>query len=423
MKSMIAAQGTGNPTANTTNYAQISGAVAWSTTEANATMIMPCDGTITGLHVAVLNAPGAAASNKKHTLFLRSNHGGGPMANTALTCVILETATSAKDDSHSATFSKGDKVSLQCVSNGSTAAVGGMVWTMIIDTGVGGGFPVFFHNGVATGTGTTVFLAPGGGQMSATEALIYAPLAIPGVSTIARNLFVLSDAAMTGIMSWTFTLRCQGDTILTCVLDASNPTTNSDQANQPTLAAGGATSMHVVAANTPSTSRLVASIEIVPTTDGDACLFCSHSSTTAVGTTTYYTGATGSFSSYVTSEALGSPQAILDACVIKALYAILSVAPGSGVTVTETLRVGGADQGINCALTGTGSGAGKTTANGSGSIIVPVDSLVDVSMVPTGGTAALARHQTGLLYNIPTTVAASLPSSPLRAAQRALLNR
>ncbi len=98
------------PSTSVAAYASISSRNVWSGTEDIVSTIVSPPGVIDKLYVSLSGAPGTAASGKSYTFTLYKN--GAP---TALTCVVLDTATTANDTSHTVTVAAGDTISIECV--------------------------------------------------------------------------------------------------------------------------------------------------------------------------------------------------------------------------------------------------------------------------------------------------------------------
>ncbi len=403
MYSYFVGTGTGNPTAGSVRYLPLEGVLGSpATTETQISQVIPDDITVTNWFVKVANAPG---TSKTLTLTIVKNG-----TDTAKVLTITGTNTTGSDTS-SLSFSKGDRVSVKYELTTGGTNPSGISWTLLQ---AGSGQCVLF-GGTTTQITASTFYGPVGNNQSTTEANGFAPL--PFAGTI-KNLYVVSDAAMTGTQSWTVTVRASGDTTLTCVLDVSNPTANHDTTHTPAVSAGNRMSVHVVAANSPAASRISGGFVIVPTTAGDACFLQSNPNQPSTSATRFGFLHSNNGSSQPSSEALAAPQSYLRACTVKALYH-QGISGGVGKGWTVTMRLNGT---TDTAATVTATNV--ATANITGlSIAVADGDLVDVKIVPNS-TPASSNIATGIHYTIsgeliivPAAVAGAATVSVTRVAR------
>jgi hypothetical protein len=90
--------------------------------EGAAAQVMPVAGTISQLNVRLSGTPGAG---RQYTFFLRVNG-----ADTSLTCIVADAATSCADTTHSVAIAAGSLVSVRAFANGNPSARS-MGWTAL----------------------------------------------------------------------------------------------------------------------------------------------------------------------------------------------------------------------------------------------------------------------------------------------------
>ncbi len=368
-----------NPVAGSVRYLNLDGNLGVVVTETQCSQIIPDDITVTNWFVKVANAPG---SGKTLTLTIVKNG-----TDTAKVVTVTGTNTTGSDTS-SLSLAKGDRVSVKYELTALGTNPGGLSYTLLQS---GSGQCVLFGGGSTQITAST-FFGPVGNAQSTTEAQSYAP--IPFAGTI-KNLYVGSDAAMTGTQSWTVTVRASGDTTLTCVLDVSNATANHDTTHTPSVSAGNRMSVHVVAANSPAASRISGGFVIVPTTSGDACFLASNQNQPSNSATRYMMPHANTGTAQASSEALAAPQAYLRACTIKSLYVQLSAGTGAAKSWAVTARLNNATD-TAATVTITNASIGNLTGQ---SVAVADGDLLDVKIVPTS-TPSNTSLSTGIHYTI-----------------------
>ncbi len=406
MYSYFVGTGTGNPTATLVRYYPLDGVLpAAVATENQISQVIPDDITVTNWYVKLANAPGAS---KTLTLTIVKNG-----TDTAKVLTITGSGTTTGSDTSSLSFSKGDRVSVKVELTSGGTNPSGITWTLLQS---GSGQCVLF-GGSATQITASTFFGPVGNSQSTTENQGACPL--PYAGTI-KNLYVTSDAAMTGTQSWTVTVRASGDTTLTCVLDVSNPTANHDTTHTPSVSAGNRMSVHVVAANSPAASRIAGGFVIVPTTAGDAC-FLGANQNNPLNTATRYQLIHGNASAaQATADGVvAAPQAYLRACTIKAIYVQLGTSTGAAKSWTCTVRLNNTTD-TAAAATVLNASTGNTTGV---SVAVADGDLVDIK-ITNSGTPNAGVVQTGVHYTIsgeilivPAAVAAAAVVSVTRVAR------
>jgi hypothetical protein len=93
-------------------------------TESIAQQEITVAGTLSKLRVRIDGAAGTAGSGKSYTITVRVNG-----LDTAVTCTILETATTCSDSAHTLTLNAGDLISLGVVPSASNPTVRALRWT------------------------------------------------------------------------------------------------------------------------------------------------------------------------------------------------------------------------------------------------------------------------------------------------------
>jgi len=115
--------GSTNLQTGNTNYVSMFNSYR-SATESDVEQVMPVAGTLSNLYVRLDGTAGAAASGRSYTFTVRKN-----TADTAVTCTILETATSCSDATNSVAFSAGDLISVKSVPSATAPTARAMRWS------------------------------------------------------------------------------------------------------------------------------------------------------------------------------------------------------------------------------------------------------------------------------------------------------
>lgn len=395
-------QNASGPSTSATNYGPLESFNGpLNATEINVSQVIPHALTIDRLFVKVAVAPGAGGSGKQYAATLMVNG-----VASALTCTILETATSGSDVSHSVNVVAGDLVSLRWVPTGTPAAPGVVSW--FTRQSASGKFAVLA--GTTSQQSAANFFPPQGMQLaSGTETNVIAVCPIGGTIS---NLYLKTDVAPggSGANSITVTLRqaaaasAMAATALTATI-TDPATTAHDTTHSFSVSASDKLTIGLAIGGTPSV-RVSASYTFTPTSDGDACWMHGNSNTPATGSTNYDTigGLAGAWSATESNR-----QQILGACTLKALYIRTSGGPGTGgKQYTDTVRLNGA----GTALTLVTSGAAAASFSITGQTITVNDlDLASFESVPAS-TPFSALAYSGVYY----TAASAPPANTVAPA-------
>lgn len=378
---------------------QCAGGASWNATETTRRQIVPHDMTIDNLRVTVTVAPGAAASGKKYDIVLMVN--GSP---SALTCTILETATSAQDLTNHVRVSAGDAISLRFTPTGTPTAPGTSRWSMIQEAQ--GVYGVMQSTTSPPSTASTNYLVPYGRAIfGSTDAL--AGIIIPTAGVL-RNLRFYASTAPGAGKSWAITvMKNNSAQALTCTIADTN-TTASDLSNSVTVAAGDTISIKVVTTSTPGANPIAIAMSFDPDIDGES--FVTYSDVAGVKPST---SATNFQSSNESGDAWNATETNVQgrwpALTVKAIYARTSVSPGvSPKAYAFTMRQNAANSAAAVTVNDASSTPGGTSARQNQttglSVAVADDDLIANQSVPTSTPLGLFPKISLLTYIQPRSM-------------------
>ncbi len=371
--------------AGSTRYTSLDGAlVSGNATESVAQQVMPDARDLDSFYVKIATAPGAS----KNLVFTVRKNG----ADTAITCTITGSGTTGSYTGAAVSFAAGDKVSVSVTLTSSGTTPGSLAWTCRQS---GTGQAILFNTSGAGITATTVMAPHGGGTAS-----VFPPCPTAGTITA---LYAMSDVNPTP-GNWQVTVRVATvDTAATVNIPSGQAagTTVNITGLSVSVPVGDSITIRAVAAASPGSSRIAGGLVFVPT-DGSTAIMLGTAGTASQNSQANYLLACGSRAGAVaTSEALGLPQAYMQACTIKALYGKTLTVPGAGKSYDITARLNNA---TDTAATINIAGSSLSTANITGlSVAVALGDLLDVKDVPNT-TPNAEQIATGIAYTLAGTV-------------------
>lgn len=233
------------PSVSASEDTTLMGSSTWSSA---GSQIAPTAGTISNLYILLNAAPGAAASGKSYTFTVLKNS-----VATALTCTVLETATSCEDTSNSVTFVAGDRLLLRSVSpaNTPTAArvAAGYKFTPTIN---GESMYMWATGNSATSASATNYIrvVQSKGGFTATESAVQFVVPISG--PIAKKIRASISNSPGTSKSFTYYFRKNSaNTTLTMTISNSG-TTASDSTHTEELTEGDLINWSITPSGTPT---------------------------------------------------------------------------------------------------------------------------------------------------------------------------
>lgn len=411
MRAHLAGWSSTSPSTSASNYITpvCAGGASWSGTENARRQVRPHAETINELRVTVATAPGVG---KSYAVTLMVNG-----VASALTCTISGTATSAQDLTHSVSISALDSISMRFVPTGTPTAPGTSFWNFKQEAanlfGMAGSLTT-----MPSAAGTN-YLPPFGRSVGSASTHAVGSFVMP-TSGVFKNLVFWSNTAPAGVTSWALTfMKNNVAQTLTTTMSGAN-TTSSDTSNTVTVAAGDTVSVRIVTTGSPAAASGSWGLSFDPDTDGES--FTGYASASAMSPSTSATGyqaLTESGDAWNATESTVYTR--IAATVIKALYAVLSVAPGAAKSYALTVR----KEVATTAATVTVTGAATTTGNITGQrIAVNNDDRLTVSSVPSG-TPATTVVKYSILTQIlddPATLTDAFPGVIIDTAKWSAVN-
>lgn len=362
-----------------------------SATENQRQGIIATGGTINNLYVQQQTAPGAGTTR---TYTLRVNG-----ADTALTCTVSGTGTTASDTTHSVSVSAGDSVCLGVTETGGPTLAQGNIQVIASFNSTSAGESVWMgtSDGNDLSTTSTDYIAPVyGGASTATEANV--TMTMPTAGTLSKFYGKL-DVAPGGGATRVFTLRKNGaDTALTFTFGAGD-TSKNDTTHSVSYVAGDTISISMAITGTPAASKAWFGLLWTPTISGE-CVLQALSSSSPSNTATRYNVVDGS-ASWSTSEA--GVQSYTIAGVLKKLYVNLTTAPGAGKSRAFRSRVNTANGNLLVTIADTAT-SGSDTSN---SDTVSLLDLINFVTTPTGTPAGAGANSVSMVFYIAAPASAT----------------
>lgn len=320
---------------------------AWNGTEGNRQQVMPTAGTFRNLRVKMNGTPGAG---KSYTFMVRKNG-----ADTSVTCVIADTATSASDTANSFSVVAGDLVTLKVTPSG-TPTGRTPQWTIEFE-GTTSGESLILGGGLenATAANTTEYnSASASSVFGATETNYSQVVSTPG--TI-KSLYINQGTAPGLTKQIAYTMRKNGaDTALTCTVSGTATTAN-DTVNSFTVVAGDVITIKYVSSLAAATSLVMWSTVFVADTNGESLILGSSGDPGSTGSTGHLSCAAATWDSTesITRDlAQGTP-------TLKNLFIVLDTAPAGTATRTLTFRKNASNSTTTVTITGSATTGNDTT--------------------------------------------------------------
>jgi len=233
-----------------TNYLGINSSCAPNATEGGG--LIPIVAQVSQLYVYLDGSAGAGASGKSYTVTLRKNQ-----VDTAITCVVLETATTCQDTVNSITTAPGDILSLKVVpANTPTARyisagvklTSSIPGTFVVPSGAASPSVSAIHYSAFSGGATTTASTTTNNQL------------LPG-NLYAMGFYAKAATAPgsgAGVQSWTFNLRDHTNSLtdLTGCVISEAATTCSESFREALSASNFAVNYQLTPSGTPVTSTI-----------------------------------------------------------------------------------------------------------------------------------------------------------------------
>ena len=377
--------------ANATEYNNVSGGCAWNSIILVGQNSVSSAGKIKRLYVELDAAAGAGADDT-YTFTLMYDG-----AATALTCAIVQGATSGSDTAHEIDVVAGKKISIRCVSSGSPSNTPNAQWSMIFSGTTAKESLITSMVQTAPGATTYYFGVQSAGILSRFATELYTYQIIPTNGKI-KNLYVLAHASPGAAPdSMDITLRLgnaansyvPANTALTVNLTAANYSAGvSDTVHEITVAAGDIVDMVYVPNDSPTGNPvLYYCMTFVADTDGESVLLGGVGTTTNTANTAYINLVPKDlFQNYSTTET--TMQQLGQICVLKNLYVRLRVAPNTGAGTQSYTYTVESDTATATAITTTISEAATTGNDTVNTATLAAGNNVCLKCVPSASAPA-----------------------------------
>ncbi len=402
MDSFFIGTTTQNQSTSATNYAAINGKMgSWSATENDVSQVIPHALTISNLRIDVATAPGAS---KSYAYTVQKNG-----SDTGLTVTISGTTPLTQtDNTHTASFSAGDTISLKSVPAGSSPTAPSGLCVSLKQTSASGQAILYGTCGTQITAGG--FISPVSNSTNATE--LATSSVVPYDGTVS-NLWLKTDVDPGGSATWTTKIRLNEASISPTIqavvthgqgVDGNGHYTSSDTTNTHHFTAGQRISTNVVIASISANCRISGSFTWNPDVAGKAMGMWSCTATTTTNATRYCVPS-GCDTAYFSTEGVGGGQAVLQACTLETLY--LSTPSGQSVSPGTYAVTARANSTTDTALTATIS---ATAASITGqAVTVSAGDKYDLEIIPASSPTA-RNLAIGVGYYLSTTVT-SLPNA------------
>jgi len=336
---------TGNaPSSALTTWAGLAvGSPHFATTEVRGTVVWPVAGVFANLLITGVVAPGAG---KSWTFTVRKNG-----VDTALTVTISDTATSARDSTHTVSVAAGDSVTLQAVPSGSPTAIS-LVTVAVEFTSTGTGESGYAGQPTSTAIVATAARYQGVFRMNllfaATTATSGAARSLAAAAGTITALYAFLDGTPGAGKNYTFSIYKNGvrqdgtaGTPDTRVVVADSATTGATTAFSLGVAAGDVLTLESLPTGTPTARRVGASVRFVATTDGQS-QFCGCSDAAPSASATQYTrmpyAGSNAWTATESDETLSRVVSGISTFTLAGLRVRVDTAPGTGKSLTYSVR-------------------------------------------------------------------------------------
>jgi hypothetical protein len=302
---------------NVTRYSTVYGGyTSWTQYIVNGGHVVSTSGKIKGLYVELDAAAGAGADD---TYTFALIYDGTP---TALTCAIVQGATSGSDLSHEIDVVAGKIIALRCISSGTPSNTPHAQWSMMFSgTNAKESLMGSMFYTLAT---TNAPIYSGDDDVSVTES--YVRQVIPTSGTI-KNLYI-DETIGTGTGTWTVAINKNSIAQALSVAVTVAAPTNNDLVNSFAVVAGDTVSMTcTVSGSITGAGILRVGMTFVADTDGESIILGGGNAYIGLDANTKYnpllTMASGT--QWTTTEGLA--QQLSQICVLKNLYVLLDGTP------------------------------------------------------------------------------------------------
>jgi len=387
MNSKIFGSENTNPNTGTVQYNGINAVLSstWSSTQTQRAMIVPCAMTISNFFMAISTAPG---SGKSYDFTIMKNG-----VATDVTVNIADSAVTATDSTHTATFAAGDNISLRSTPNNTPGNTGGQFWDMDIATSTNIA-PILGTTITNLDTASTVYGSiMGGNAITWSTTVTDFEVIVPCAGTFS-NLYVKLQGTPGAGKSYAFTLLVNGvaSALTTTVSDAE--TTDSDTTHTVSVNAGDTVVISSAPSGTPTARYPDFSMVFTPTVPGDFFLGMGNASAPSASANNWegiYGAASNGWGATESSEA-----GVLGLCTLKKMYVKAITAPGGSGTRTFTVRNNTASTALSVSLSGA-----TTTGNNTNDVAIARNDRVAILSAITGTPDALTGGvKIGILINV-----------------------
>lgn len=367
-------------TAGATTYLGLASYNAVSSTENDRKQLCSSSGTLQNTRVKLTTAPGAG---KSAVFTLRKNG-----VDTAITCTISDSATTASDTSNTVTVAAGDTLGWSCaLTAAGVSSFCELAIEYVGDTAnesqLMGGSEQAFSN--ADGT-----LSISGNCTQGDPDDTFSDQVIATAGTI-KNLYVKLTAAPGVGKTRTYTVFINGSsTAITCTISDAATTAN-DTTHSVSVSAGDRIAVRQPTTGSPNTTNIHLGLTFVATTDGQFPILAG------AGNSLPATGATR-FSSLAMNDTPNTPYSATDVVFNTApviyllnMYANVAVAPSAGKNWAFTVNKNTSATGLTCTIADA-----ATTANVTSTVTGALFDLYSMQVTPTGTPTAPSRVRWGV---------------------------
>jgi hypothetical protein len=324
-----------------TRYSNIGHTLSFGSTEADTQSTWPCAGVFSNLIITLDVAPGAGGSGKGYTFTLRKNG-----ADTSLTVTIMETATTARDVSHTVTVAPGDLLTLSSLAIASPTSPGTRGVVMSLE-----------HTGTVVGE-SGYAISPTNLSTSATvrNGVFAQWVWVTSAGTVVQNvvaaagvidkLYIRLNGLPGAGKTYTFNIYKNGvkqdgtggTANTTVTIDNASATGNASFSLA--LVGGDVVYLECVPSGTPTLRAGAASVKFTATTDGQSQMCGWHDANMNVTNPSFTWPQTfGGDGNWSTSETPQCVNGSLTTFTLSKLYVVTPAgSPGSGKSYTLSMR-------------------------------------------------------------------------------------
>lgn len=350
--------------------------------------VIAADGILKNLRINLFTAPGLGASR---TFTVQVNG-----VDTALSCTVIGTGTTASNTSAGVALVAGDLVALHTTFTGTptdTNVRAVTTFSSVTDYGI---LTTAYSQPFSTSSTEYVTLCAGSGN-SPDSAIANSNGVVPTAGTIS-NLYARVRVAPGGVASRTFTLMLNGaPTTLTCTITGAGTTAN-DATHSVAVVAGDLVAWKSEVSGSPASSNGTLGAKWTPTVAGESIWMLNTPLTPSAGLTVYH-WCHGVGGDWDIDETVN--QYLLSATTVKKLYAQVTTAPGGGKSRTYTARIASANTAVTCTIADAATTANDTTHSATATD----GQLIAVSTVPSGSPTGAGINQVSMVLATASPVA------------------